>query len=267
VTAQRETSPIDLTTAHPARMYDFYLGGKDHLPADRAAAGRVVAASPDVPRVARANRALMTRAARFLAGECGIRQFLDVGTGIPTSPNLHEVVQGIDPAARVVYTDNDPVVLAHARALLTSTAQGRTAYLNADLRDPGLILDAAELLDALDFHRPIALFLVAVLHFLTDDDEPHALVRRLLDGLPSGSYLIVSHATGDLAPPGVGDIVDTYATTAAPLVLRGLGDVCRFFEGTTVLDPGVVRPPLWRPDEPPEDTETIWGYAGVGRKS
>ncbi|EYT92238.1 hypothetical protein ThrDRAFT_02017 [Frankia casuarinae] len=150
-----------------------------------------------------------------------------------------------------------PVVLAYARALLTGSEQGRTAYLAADLRDPGLILDAAELRGVLDFHRPIALFLVAVLHFLTGADQPRALVRRLLDGLPSGSYLVVSHATGDQAPPGVGAIVETYATTAAPLVLRGLADVCRFFDGTDVLDPGVVRLPLWKPDTPPTDPETV----------
>jgi hypothetical protein len=258
---------LDLSVAHPARMYDYYLGGKDHLPADRAAAEQVVAAAPEVPVVARANRDFMVRAARFLASECGIRQFLDVGTGIPTSPNLHEVVQGIAPACRVVYCDNDPVVLTHARALLTSSPQGRTAYLNADLRDPALILDAAELRNALDFHQPIALFLVAVLHFLTDDDGAHALVRSLVDALPPGSYLVVSHATGDLAPPRVGEIVDTYATSAAPLVLRGLADVCRFFTGTDVLDPGVVRLPLWKPDTPPADVHTVWGYGGVGRKA
>ncbi|CAJ64078.1 MULTISPECIES: SAM-dependent methyltransferase [Frankia] len=268
---QDTTNPIpgasfDLSVAHPARMYNYYLGGKDHLPADRAAAEQVVAASPDVPLVARANRDFMTRAARLLAAECGIRQYLDVGTGIPTSPNLHEVVQAVDPTSRVVYTDNDPVVLTHARALLTSTPEGRTAYLDADLRDPALILRAAELRDALDFHRPIALFLVAVLHFLTDDDGAHALVRSLVDALPSGSYLVVSHATGDLAPRNVGQIVDTYTATAAPLVLRGLGDVCRFFAGTEVLGPGVVRLPLWKPDEPPTGIDKVWVYGGVGRK-
>jgi hypothetical protein len=266
-TASEDTvRSLDLSVAHPARMYDYYLGGKDHLPPDREAAEKVVEAAPDVPVVARANRDFMTRAARFLAGECGIRQFLDVGTGIPTSPNLHEVVQGIAPESRVVYTDNDPVVLTHARALLTSTPEGRTAYLDADLRDPALILDAAELRDALDFHQPIALFLVAVLHFLTDNDDAHALVRSLVGALPPGSYLVVSHATSDLAPPRVGEIVDTYAATAAPLVLRGLADVCRFFAGTDVLDPGVVRLPLWKPDTPPADVHTVWGYGGVGRK-
>jgi hypothetical protein len=256
----------DWSVAHPARMYDYFLGGKDHLPVDRMAAARVVAAAPDVPVVARANRYFMTRAARFLASECGIRQYLDVGTGIPTSPNLHEVVQAVDPACRVIYTDNDPVVLAHARALLTSTPEGHTAYLDADLRDPALILDAAELRTGLDFHRPIALFLVAVLHFLTDEDDAHALVRMLVDALPSGSYLVVSHATGDLAPSNVGDIVDTYATTAVPLVLRDLAGVTRFFDGTQVLDPGVVRLPLWKPDFPPEDIHKVWLYGGVGRK-
>ncbi len=256
----------DWSVAHPARMYDYFLGGKDHLPADRAAAEQVVAAAPDVPMVAHANRYFMTRAARFLAAEGGIRQYLDVGTGIPTSPNLHEVVQAVDPVCRVIYTDNDPVVLAHARALLTSTPEGRTAYLDADLRDPALILNAAELRIGLDFHRPIALFLVAVLHFLTDDDDAHALVRMLVDALPSGSYLVVSHATGDLAPSNVGDIVDTYATTAVPLVLRDLAGVTRFFDGTDVLDPGVVRLPLWKPDRPPEDIHKVWLYGGVGRK-
>ncbi|MCK9921208.1 SAM-dependent methyltransferase [Frankia sp. AgPm24] len=261
------SASLDPSVAHPARMYDYFLGGKDHLPADRVAAEAVVAASPDVPLVAHANRYFMTRAARFLASECGIRQYLDVGTGFPTSPNLHEVVQAVDPASRVVYSDNDPVVLVHARALLTSTPEGRTAYLDADLRDPALILDAAQLRDALDFRQPIALFLVAVLHFLTDGDDAHARVRSLVDALPSGSYLVVSHATGDLAPSTVNTIVDTYATTAVPLVLRHLAAVTRFFDGTDVVDPGVVRLPLWKPDTPPADIHKVWLYGGVGRKS
>ncbi|ABW12495.1 protein of unknown function DUF574 [Parafrankia sp. EAN1pec] len=180
-------------------MYDYYLGGKDNFPADREAAEQVIGTFPSVRALARQNRSFMTRATRYLAGEMGIRQFLDIGTGIPTSPNLHEVAQSLVPAARVVYADNDPIVLAHARALLASSPQGRTVYLDADLRDPESILDSPQLRETLDLTQPVALSLVAILHFIKGD-EPYAIVRRLLDALPAGSYLVLTHGTADLDP-------------------------------------------------------------------
>jgi hypothetical protein len=259
---------VDLRTdqAHAARAYDYYLGGKDNFPADREAAERSIAVFPSLPTVARQNRAFMTRATRYLAGEVGIRQFLDIGTGIPTSPNLHEVAQGIAPAARVVYADNDPIVLAHARALLTSTPEGRTAYLDVDLRDPANILDASGLRDTLDFTQPVALSLIAVLHFV-EGDAPFGIVRRLVDELAPGSYLTLTHITADL-DPNFERVVETYHERGIPLECRSRADVELMFDGLELIDPGVQIVHRWRPDDTeglPTDAEvSVWG--GVARK-
>ncbi len=236
---------------HSARMYDYFLGGKDNYPADREAADQVFEAAPNVPVMARENRAFMVRAASYLAAEAGIRQFLDIGTGLPTSPNLHEVVQAIAPDARVVYADNDPLVLAHARALLTSTPQGRTAYLDADLRHPLSILTSDEVRDTLDLSRPVALSLIAILHFLESSDDPYGVVAHLMGELPSGSALLVSHATAD-HNPAADRIAALYRERGIPTVTRTKDEIGRFFTGLDLVDPGVTLVHHWQPDRTPE---------------
>jgi hypothetical protein len=265
---QKSRTPvgIDVSVPHPARLYDYYLGGKDNFPADRAAAEAVLAAAPEARLMARENRKFLVRAARFLAAERGVRQFLDIGTGVPTTPNLHEIVQAIAPESRVVYADNDPVVLAYARALLTSAPEGRTAYLDADLRNVDHILAARELVETLDLTRPIGLFLVAILHFIADEENPGTIVKSLLDPLPEDSYLVLSHGTADLRTTTADDVVATYRSAASPLTLRTKAQITSFFDGTELLDPGLVQVPTWRPtDEPPPGHEDVWIYAGVGR--
>ncbi|WP_438803228.1 SAM-dependent methyltransferase [Frankia gtarii] len=256
---------------HSARMYDYYLGGKDNFQADRDAAEQAIIAFPNARIAARQNRAFMTRATRFLAGEAGVRQFLDIGTGIPTSPNLHEVAQDIAPDTRVVYADNDPIVLTHARALLTSTPQGRTAYLDADLRDVERILTAPELRETLDLTRPVALSLIAVLPFLGDSDDPYGVVGRLVDVLPAGSYLTLSHSTADF-DPAIERIAATYRAQGITAQPRDHAQTERFFAGLELVEPGVRPLHRWRADGPAgtvgeglTDAE-VSVYAGVARK-
>ena len=251
---------------HSARMYDYYLGGKDNFPADRAAAEQVLAAFPDGRTGAQQNRAFMYRAVRYLAGERGIRQFLDIGTGIPTRPNLHEVAQEIIPDARVVYADNDPIVLAHSRALLTSTAAGCTAYLDADLHDVEAILASAELRDTIDLSEPVALSLVAILHFFPDDHRPYDVVRKLLDAVPAGSHLVVSHITADHTPSSMAQIVETYRSQGIPTQARGRDEVAAFFEGLDLVEPGVQLVNHWRPDPATPTDLIVPVYGGVARK-
>src|ERR1700757_72816 len=197
---------IDTSRPHPARIYDYGLGGKNHFAVDREVADKAMAAMPTGRTAARENRAFLGRVVRYLAGEAGVRQFLDIGTGLPTTGNVHEVAQKIAPESRVVYVDNDPLVLAHARALLTSAPEGRTAYIDADLRDPAAILSDPAVRETLDFGQPIALMLVAVLHFITEDAEAAEIVATLLDALPSGSYFVASHATAEHTPAAVGTV-------------------------------------------------------------
>ncbi|MEU5385894.1 SAM-dependent methyltransferase [Kitasatospora cineracea] len=252
---------------HPARMYDYYLGGKDNFPADRAAADQVLALSPLVRISARANRAFLQRAVRTLA-ELGVRQFLDIGTGIPSAGNTHEIAQAVDPAAKVAYLDNDPIVLVHGRALLAGAQQGSVSVLQADLRKPEAILADPAVRDLLDLRQPVALQLFAILHFIDDADDPYAIVRTLVDALPSGSYLALSHATGDFVDPAEAEKGPAvYKSATAQLSMRTRSQVLRFFEGLDLLEPGLVTAPLWRPDQEPQDTDAevaIW--AGVGRK-
>jgi hypothetical protein len=200
--AKAPPSGIDVSRPHTARMYDYYLGGENHYPADRELADKVLASMPAARTAARENRAFMGRAVRFLAEEIGLRQFLDIGTGLPTSNSVHEVAQAVAPSARVVYADNDPLVLAHARALLTSSPAGRTAYLQADLRDPESILAHPSVRELLDFGQPVALMLVAILHFIPDEARPEEIVGTLLGALPPGSYLVASHGTTEHDPVG-----------------------------------------------------------------
>jgi hypothetical protein len=196
--SESDISKIDTSVAHSARIYDYWLGGKDNFAADREAGELVIASRPGLRESVRANRAFLGRVVRLLAGELGIRQFLDVGTGIPSANNTHEVAQQVAPDARIVYTDNDPIVLAHARALLTSSKPGATAYLDIDLRDIDKLLQRAA--DTLDFSQPIAIMLLGILHLIPDDEDPWGMVARLVDAVPSGSYLVITHPASDLLP-------------------------------------------------------------------
>ncbi|MFC7894843.1 SAM-dependent methyltransferase [Streptomyces sp. NPDC057381] len=239
---------IDSSKAHPARVYDVFLGGKDHYPADRDAAAAGLAANPRGYLDVRHNRDFLRRAVTALAEEDGIRQFLDVGTGLPTAENVHQIAQRIAPESRVVYVDNDPVVLAHARALLTSGPEGRTDYIDADLKSPARILEQAA--RTLDFSRPVALCLVAVLHFV-EDEEAYPIVRELMDALPAGSRLVLSHLTEDLNPENIRAVQRTYTERGFTFVLRSRKDVERFFTeaGLDLAEPGSVVPVhRWRPD-------------------
>ncbi|GAA3903607.1 SAM-dependent methyltransferase [Streptomyces lacrimifluminis] len=238
---------IDTTKAHPARVYDVFLGGKDNYPADRNAAAAALAANPRGYLDVRHNRDFMRRAVTTLATDEGIRQFLDIGTGLPTQDNVHQIAQRIAPDTRVVYVDNDPIVLAHARALLTSGPEGRTDYIDADLADPAQILEHAR--KTLDFDQPIALVLAAVLHFVAEP-EAYDIVRELVDALPSGSRLVLSHLTEDLNPEKIRAVQRTYTERGFTFVLRSRAEVERFFEenGLTLDEPGVVPAHHWRPD-------------------
>ena len=263
---------VDLQTGqpHPARVYDYLLGGKDNFAADRAAAEAGLRANPNSRIPPRENRAFLGRAVRYLAGEAGISQFLDIGTGIPTSPNVHEVAQQIEPRARIVYVDNDPIVLTQARALLTTGPEGRTAYIDADLRDIDAILGSAELQRTLDLSKPVGLLLIAVMHFIPDEDDPWALAARLLAALPPGSYLALSHLTGDFDPAAWAGVVAVYRRSGVTMQVRPKPDVERFFAGLDLIDPGVVSLPRWRPDpsdvgSPPGDA-AVSVYGGVARK-
>jgi hypothetical protein len=265
---------IDTSRPHSARMYDYFIGGKNHFEADRRTASEVLRNSPNVQIAARENRAFLGRAVRYLAtdvkaGGAGIRQFLDIGTGLPTMNNVHDVAQGVTPSARVVYVDNDPLVLSHARALLTSAPAGRTAYIQADLRDPAAILADPATADVLDFGEPVALMLVAILHFAPDDFRPAEVIATLLDALPSGSYLAATHLVTDH---------DEESTSAGQRVMRAAGipmqkrDSDEFaklaFSGLELVPPGVVLVSEWRPDSsgPRPAPYEVNCYGGVARK-
>jgi hypothetical protein len=260
---------IDVTRPHPARRYDYWLGGKDNFQADRDAAEAIAAVFPHIRTAARENRAFMQRAVRFLAAEAGIRQFLDVGTGLPTAHNVHDVAQGVAPESRIVYVDNDPLVLVHARALLTSSPQGATAYLDADARNPEQILADPQLRDTLDFSQPVALLLVALLHFVEDHEDPYAVVGKLVAALPAGSYLVLSHATFDPLDPETIAAMDAVNKGNKPVFTpRPLPAVSRFFDGLELLEPGIVPVCDWRPVPGPRPTAAeVTGYGAVARIS
>jgi hypothetical protein len=260
---------IDVSRPHPARVYDHHLGGKDNFAADREMGDKILAIVPTARTAARENRAFMGRAVRFLTREAGIRQFLDIGTGLPTSNNVHQVAQAVAPSARVVYADNDPLVLAHARALLTSSPEGRTAYIQADLRDPESILASPAVREVIDFGQPVALMLVAILHFLLDEDKPGDIIATLLSALPSGSYLVATHATGEHDREGWARIERAYREGGVLGQVRDSGDFARLaFSGLELVPPGVVLVSEWQPDKPgphPAPAE-VNIYGGVGRK-
>jgi O-methyltransferase involved in polyketide biosynthesis len=255
---------LDTSVAHPARVYDYWLGGKDNFAADREAAEQVIAANPDVLGGVRANRACLGRAVRYLAGEAGVRQFLDVGTGLPTADNTHEVAQRVSPACRVVYVDNDPIVLAHARALLTTTPEGATAYVEADLRDTGKVLAGAAA--TLDFSKPVAVMLLMILQYIPDPEDPWGIVARLLDAVPPGSYLVVSDTAADINAQAVAESARRYNQRLGSVrqTRRTRAEFARFFEGLDLIEPGVVPLPQWR--APATPGQAIPAYAGVGRK-
>ncbi|THA25546.1 SAM-dependent methyltransferase [Streptomyces sp. RKND-216] len=244
---------LGLDTHHSARIYDYFLGGKTNYPPDREVGEKLLAAFPGFRTAARTNRAFMHRAAHHLA-ERGIRQFLDIGTGIPTSPNLHEVVQAVAPDSRVVYADNDPIVLAHARALLTSAPEGRTAYVDADIMKPRDILDSPQLRETLDMAQPVALSLVGLFHYITDDQQPYDLVRALVDELAPGSYLVFSHCTPDFAPEEWKSAIQVYKADGGNAQVRSRAEIERFFDGLELVEPGVEVPHRWHPDA---DTERL----------
>jgi hypothetical protein len=260
---------IDVSRPHPARMYDYYLGGKNHFAADREAADKWVAAVPSGPIGPRENRAFLGRAVKYLAAEAGIRQFLDIGTGLPTTGNVHDVAQAVDPACRVVYVDNDPLVLAHARALLTSAPEGRTAYIHADLRDPQAILSNPVVRETLDFSQPVALLIVSVLHFIPDDEKPGDILATLLGALPSGSYFVSSHVSAEHNPAMIGAAVRAYHEGGLAAQARDSYEFARLaFSGLELVPPGVVLASEWRPEGTqlrPAPHE-VNGYAGVARK-
>jgi len=252
--------------AHPARIYDYWLGGKDNYAADREAAEQAIAANPGIVFDVRANRAFLARAVSYLAAECGIRQFLDLGTGLPTARNTHEVAQSVAPDSRIVYVDSDPIVLTHARALLTSTPEGATAYLDADLRQLDQVLAAAA--QTLDFSQPVAVMMLIVLHLIPDSDDPYGIVARLMDSLAPGSYLVITHPASDIKPAAIAEMTRRINARLGPArgTMRDRSEITRFFEGLELLEPGVVQPQRWRPDDSVSDVE-VTAWCGVARKA
>ncbi len=259
---------IDTSVAHSARIYDYILGGKDNFEADRRAAGAAMKANPNLATGMRENRALMRRMTAFLAGEAGIRQFLDIGTGLPTSPNMHEIAQSLRPDSRILYVDNDPIVLTHARALLTSNAEGTTAYIHADLRQPEKVLSDPRLMETLDLSEPVALMMFGVLHFIPDEDDAYGIVRRLVAALPSGSYLAIQHPTQDFYPEGVG-ADRSYRSAGIAFQYRARAEFERFVDGLELVPPGIVPMTEWRPEGDTTDGPSpaqASAYAALGRK-
>ncbi|WP_424536679.1 SAM-dependent methyltransferase [Sphaerisporangium viridialbum] len=253
---------LDVSTPSVARMYDYYLGGKDNFAVDRERAEEVIRQSPHVPLMARANREFLGRAVRFLAGEAGIRQFVDIGTGLPTRENVHQVAQRTDPRSRVVYVDNDPIVLVHARALLADNPN--THVMPGDLRRPWEILGDPHVRGVIDFAEPVAVLLCAILHFVADKEDPYGIVSTLIEAMAPGSYLVISHAERHRELSGA---TDSYRGASAPAVLRSCVEIAEFFDGLQLVAPGVVYLPLWRPDGPLffEDNR-VRAYGGIGRK-
>lgn len=248
--------------ASPARIYDYLLGGKDNYAIDREAGDGILASVPEIPRGVHDNRRFLVEAVRRLAG-AGYTQFLDIGAGIPTSPNVHEVAREVLPDARVVYVDNDPIVLAHARVLLTSTS-GPTDYVDADLRDPDAIL--AQAARTLDFRRPVAIMLIAVLHLVPDENDPWGIVARLMEAVPAGSHLAISHPASDVEASSAAEAAQRYnQRVASPMRRRSRAEVERFFRGLELVEPGLVQLHQWRPAST-DPVAPSSGYAAVGRK-
>jgi hypothetical protein len=261
---QEQAPEFDASVPQTARIWNYWLGGKDYFPVDRAVGDQILEAFPAIVENARASRAFLARAVRYLAGEAGIRQFLDIGTGLPTANNTHQVAQAVAPECRIVYVDNDPVVLAHARALLTGTPEGATDYIDADLRDPDRILQEAA--RTLDFTQPIAIMLMGILGHIADDDEAQSIVKRLMGAVSSGSYLTMNDGTD--TSEEVVEAARIWNQSANPTYhLRSPDRVARFFDGLELVEPGVVSPPRWRPEPSPSGLPAeIDSFCGVGRK-
>jgi S-adenosyl methyltransferase len=264
--AGKPAPELDTGYAHSARIYNYWLGGKDNFAADREAAEQAIAANPGIVTDVRASRAFLARAVHYLAAECSVRQFLDIGTGLPTASNTHEVAQAAAPSARVVYADNDPIVLTHARALLTSTPEGATAYLEADLRDAEGILQAAA--QTLDFTQPIALMLLIILHMIPDGDDPYGIVATLMRALPSGSYLVLAHPASDIRSEKMAEMTSRVnrRMSGPPATMRDRAAITRFFAGLDLLEPGVVQPQQWRPEPGALSPAQVTAWCGVARK-
>ncbi len=257
---------IDTSRPHPARMYDAYLGGKDNYAADREAVRQILRVAPELRDTARANRAFLQRVVRFLVGEAGIRQIIDIGTGIPTAGNVHEVAGQVAAGTRIVYVDNDPIVHVHANALLTGS--GTTGIVLADLREPEKILQHPKVGELIDFGQPVGLLLIAIVHFVTDEENPADILATLRDAMPPGSYLALSHATGDFRTEAARQAAAVYDNATSTITLRSHAQIEALFGGWDLVEPGVVQLPLWRPDSKPprpKDLSKIWGYGGVGR--
>jgi hypothetical protein len=260
---------IDLSRPHSARMYDYFLGGKDNFAVDREVAKAAIQSWPGVRTCSRENRKFLARAVEYLVRDAGVRQFLDIGTGLPSADNTHEVAQRIAADARVVYADNDPLVLTHAQALLRSAPAGRTAYIHGDLRDPQAILASPVVRETLDFSQPVALMLLAILHFIADEEDPGAIMAALLDALPPGSYLVASHVTPEHDPVGVGGLVATYRKSGVTAQARTAADFGRLaFSGLKLVDPGVVLVSEWRATgtDPRPSAEEVSAYGAVAYK-
>jgi S-adenosyl methyltransferase len=256
---------LDTSIAHQARIYDYWLGGKDNFAVDREAGDRALELHPNIIHGVRANRAFLVRAVRYLTGEVGVRQFLDVGTGLPSANNTHEVAQGIAPDSRIVYVDNDPVVLLHARTLLTSKPEGACAYLDADARVPETILTGAA--RVLDLSRPVALMMLGVLQLIPDDQQPYRIVATLMDALPPGSYLTICHPAGDMNPGVKRAAALLDSLSAEKRAMRSRDEVLRFFDGLELVEPGLVPVAKWRPESQMAAAAPASRWAGVGRKA
>lgn len=263
---ERDSARLDTTVAHTARIWNYWLDGKDNYPADREVGDQIREFLPDIVASARADRAFLGRAVRYLVQEAGVRQFLDIGTGLPTAGNTHEVAQAIAPECRIVYVDNDPMVLVHARALLTSTAPGVTDYIDADAQSTDTILQAAA--RTLDFTRPVAIMLLGVLNFIGDTDQAQAIVTALIDAVPSGSFLVLAHPTNEVHPEASEEAVRFWNENAKPpITLRTGSELERFLDGLELLEPGVVSCPRWRPDQADIGNATdVYQFGAVGRK-
>ncbi len=266
--APTEVAPpgVNINVPHSARIYDYWLGGKDNFAIDRQVGEAMIKAIPGMRYMAGENRKFVHRVARDLVVNEGITQFLDIGTGIPTRPNLHEIAQGHKPSAKVVYVDNDPIVLVHARALMISNPAGRSEYIAADIREPRSILDDPALRDTLDLKQPVGLTLIAILMLLADADDPWSLVAELRDALPSGSCLAITHPTADFNPDEVNAAVAAATGAGMTLVARTKEAVSRFFGDWELLEPGLSPVSAWRPDAPVADPQAAYYWAGVARK-
>ncbi|MEV8509269.1 SAM-dependent methyltransferase [Actinoplanes sp. NPDC051475] len=266
--APAETAPpgVNPNVPHSARIYDYWLGGKDNFAVDRAVGEAMMKAIPGMRYMAGENRKFVHRAARDLVAKEGIRQFLDIGTGIPTRPNLHEIAQQIAPETRVVYVDNDPIVLVHARALMVSSEEGRSEYIEADIRRPESILTEPVLQQTLDLTKPVGLTLIAILMLLADEDDPWDMVTRYRDAMPSGSIMAITHPTADFNPDEVNQAVAAARGAGMTFQDRGRDEVARFFGDWELLEPGLVPVSAWRPDSPVDAPEAAYYWAGVARK-